>query len=318
LLPITAILRRKRRSSGPPCSRVSNRSPEPSMLGSWGRFSGVSSSNSWKIFMRLVLFVHPCHCAPVRLGRVTCSCQFGRASAPTIPQRVQTMLGRNAGTGTSSGPAARVIHVENDVCQENVSLVGGPAAYASPQGARPRRSPPGAPSPTLNYSPSSPESAARSLRLKPTFSSNWSAILIHDLARSRNVDCTPYGAVAFAISTQRLAYSRQSLESTTSSISLSAASTCAVRRTPDVVGTTSRHLVSVTKKAARKPPRRHRRFRWLIAGPIIQKVRSGVSSGRNPRGELRLAFFSPKEKWPRRGRGRPKSNPVGRPRPPLR
>jgi hypothetical protein len=31
-----------------------------------------------------------------------CSRQFGRASAPTMPQRVHTMRGRNVGTGTSS------------------------------------------------------------------------------------------------------------------------------------------------------------------------------------------------------------------------
>jgi hypothetical protein len=40
------------------------------------------------------------HCVSVRLGRRCCSRQFGRASAPTIPQRVHTMRGPNAGTGT--------------------------------------------------------------------------------------------------------------------------------------------------------------------------------------------------------------------------
>jgi hypothetical protein len=34
------------------------------------------------------------HCAPVRLSRGGCSRQFGRASAPMIPQRLHTMRGR--------------------------------------------------------------------------------------------------------------------------------------------------------------------------------------------------------------------------------
>jgi FG-GAP repeat len=37
---------------------------------------------------------------PAPLSRAGCSCQFGRASAPMIPQRVQTMRGPNDGTGT--------------------------------------------------------------------------------------------------------------------------------------------------------------------------------------------------------------------------
>jgi hypothetical protein len=73
-------------------------------------------------------------------------------------------------------------------------------------------------------------------------------------------------------------------------------STCVVTGTPDVVMSASRHLASVTKNATRKPPRRHRRCRWLIAGPITQKVRSGGVVGTSPRSELRLAFFSPKER----------------------
>jgi hypothetical protein len=44
------------------------------------------------------------HCIPVRLSRAGFSLQFGRASAPTMPQLVQTMRGPNAGTGTWSGP----------------------------------------------------------------------------------------------------------------------------------------------------------------------------------------------------------------------
>ena len=37
---------------------------------------------------------------PVRLSRCGCSRQFGRASAPMIPQRVHTMRGPNDGTAT--------------------------------------------------------------------------------------------------------------------------------------------------------------------------------------------------------------------------
>jgi hypothetical protein len=40
------------------------------------------------------------HCTPVRLSRCDCPCQFGRASAPIMPQRVHTMRGPNIGTGT--------------------------------------------------------------------------------------------------------------------------------------------------------------------------------------------------------------------------
>jgi hypothetical protein len=38
------------------------------------------------------------NCTPVRLSRCGCSCQFGRASAPIIQQRVHTMRGPNDGT----------------------------------------------------------------------------------------------------------------------------------------------------------------------------------------------------------------------------
>jgi hypothetical protein len=40
------------------------------------------------------------HCTPLRLSRAGCSRQFGRASAPMMPQRVHTMRGPNVGTGT--------------------------------------------------------------------------------------------------------------------------------------------------------------------------------------------------------------------------
>jgi hypothetical protein len=47
---------------------------------------------------------------PAPLSRAGCSRQFGRASAPMIPQRVHTMRGPNDGTGTSSdhGSALRI------------------------------------------------------------------------------------------------------------------------------------------------------------------------------------------------------------------
>jgi len=40
---------------------------------------------------------------PIAPGRRRRSFQFGRASAPIIPQLVHTMRGENAGTDTSSG-----------------------------------------------------------------------------------------------------------------------------------------------------------------------------------------------------------------------
>jgi hypothetical protein len=47
------------------------------------------------------------HCTPVRLSRGGRFRQCGRASAPTIPQRVQTIRGPNVGTGTSSDQSSR-------------------------------------------------------------------------------------------------------------------------------------------------------------------------------------------------------------------
>jgi hypothetical protein len=49
------------------------------------------------------------HCTPLRLSRGGCSCQFGRASAPTMPQAVYTMRGPNVGAGTSSGQASALM-----------------------------------------------------------------------------------------------------------------------------------------------------------------------------------------------------------------
>jgi len=49
---------------------------------------------------RAALFCVQRHGAPARLGRCACSRQFGRISAPMIPQRVHTIRGPNAGTGT--------------------------------------------------------------------------------------------------------------------------------------------------------------------------------------------------------------------------
>jgi hypothetical protein len=43
------------------------------------------------------------HCTPVSVSRGGRSFQFGRASAPTIPQLVHTMRGPKVGTATSSG-----------------------------------------------------------------------------------------------------------------------------------------------------------------------------------------------------------------------
>jgi hypothetical protein len=43
------------------------------------------------------------HFVPVRLGGSACSFQFGRSSAPMIPNRVHTIRGPNVGTDTSFG-----------------------------------------------------------------------------------------------------------------------------------------------------------------------------------------------------------------------
>jgi hypothetical protein len=68
------------------------------------------------------------HCAPVRLSRAGCSRQFGRASAPTMPQRVHTIRGPNVGTGTSSGHGsalmiARWWHCQQDTSSERADAV---------------------------------------------------------------------------------------------------------------------------------------------------------------------------------------------------
>ncbi len=46
---------------------------------------------------------------PIRLSRGGGSFQLGRASAPTIPQRVHTMWGPNVGTATSFGHQHRLM-----------------------------------------------------------------------------------------------------------------------------------------------------------------------------------------------------------------
>jgi hypothetical protein len=59
------------------------------------------------------------HRAPVRLARDGRSVQLGRASAPTIPQPVQTMRGPKDSTGVI-GPA---------VDREHRAMVAEPAAH---------------------------------------------------------------------------------------------------------------------------------------------------------------------------------------------
>jgi hypothetical protein len=75
----------------------------------------------------------------VPAGPAGCSCQFGRASAPMMPQRVHTMRGPNDGTGTSSdhGSALRVArwwHSQQHTSSDRTPLarmlsrvIGGPA-----------------------------------------------------------------------------------------------------------------------------------------------------------------------------------------------
>jgi hypothetical protein len=79
------------------------------------------------------------HCTPVRLSRRLCSCQFGRASAPMMPQPVQTMRGPKDGTGTSSGHVStesnaerwhnrQLIDSERTPCARMLpSVIAGPA-----------------------------------------------------------------------------------------------------------------------------------------------------------------------------------------------
>src|SRR5260370_39227594 len=55
----------------PPCSIVSKRSPDPFMLGSWGRFSGVISSNLWVSFIRRLSSVSALGRMPVAIARTS-------------------------------------------------------------------------------------------------------------------------------------------------------------------------------------------------------------------------------------------------------
>jgi hypothetical protein len=61
------------------------------------------------------------HCTPVSVSRGGCSRQFGRASAPMIPQRVHTMRGPNDGTGTSLGQASALMIARWWHCQQDTS-----------------------------------------------------------------------------------------------------------------------------------------------------------------------------------------------------
>jgi hypothetical protein len=68
------------------------------------------------------------HGKPLRLSRAGCSRQFGRASAPTIPHRVQTIRGPNVGTGTSSdhGSALKIArwwHCRHDTSSDRTPLL---------------------------------------------------------------------------------------------------------------------------------------------------------------------------------------------------
>jgi hypothetical protein len=72
------------------------------------------------------------HCTPVRLSRGGCSCQFGRASAPTIPQRVQTIGGPNTCTGISSGHGAALMVARWWQCQHVTSSDRTPFARMLP------------------------------------------------------------------------------------------------------------------------------------------------------------------------------------------
>jgi hypothetical protein len=66
---------------------------------------------------------------PAPLSRAGCSRQFGRASAPMMPQRVHTMRGPNDGTGMSSDHgSARWWH-----CQQHTSIDRTPLARMLPR-----------------------------------------------------------------------------------------------------------------------------------------------------------------------------------------
>ena len=73
------------------------------------------------------------HRTPVRLSRGGCSCQFGRASAPTMPQRVHTMRGPNVGTGTSSDHGSALMIARWWHCQHVTSSDRTPLARMLPR-----------------------------------------------------------------------------------------------------------------------------------------------------------------------------------------
>jgi hypothetical protein len=68
------------------------------------------------------------HWTPLRLSRAGCSRQFGRAWAPTMPQRVHTMRGPNVGTGPSSGHVLALKIARSWHCQHVTSSERTPFA----------------------------------------------------------------------------------------------------------------------------------------------------------------------------------------------
>jgi hypothetical protein len=81
------------------------------------------------------------HCTPVRLSRGGCSCQFGRASAPMIPQFVQTIRGPNDVAAGYSFPQSTTVPVNREQLRQ-------PGEVHSHPPDRDMRRQTGSPSPT--------------------------------------------------------------------------------------------------------------------------------------------------------------------------
>jgi hypothetical protein len=84
------------------------------------------------------------HRTPVWLSRVGCSHQFGRASAPTMPQRVHTMRGPNVGTAMWSGQRSALStaswwHCHQDTASDRTPLARMLPVQPATAGAAPSR-----------------------------------------------------------------------------------------------------------------------------------------------------------------------------------
>jgi hypothetical protein len=91
-----------------------------------GRFPAVARRSALTRTIGRASWAHR-DCTPIRVSRGGCSCQFGRASAPMIPQFVHTIRGPDVRTGTSSdhGSALRIArwwHCQHDTSSDRTPL----------------------------------------------------------------------------------------------------------------------------------------------------------------------------------------------------